>query len=72
MRIARPAGGAGGPIELTTERVVLETGAQRLTTDAPVAIVQGANRINAVGLTAELGRERIRLEHRVRGTYVVR
>lgn len=72
VRVARPAGGAGGPIELTTEQVTLDTSVQRLETDAPVLIVQGANRVTAVGLVADLGRERITLKQRVRGVYAAR
>jgi LPS export ABC transporter protein LptC len=72
VRIARPAGGAGGAIELTTERVTLDTRVQRLETDAPVRIAQGANLVTAVGLVADLTDERITLKHRVRGSYAAR
>ena len=72
VRIGRPAGGAGGAIELTTERVTLDTRAQRLETDAPVRIVQGGNQVTAVGLIADLASERITLKHRVRGSYASR
>jgi lipopolysaccharide export system protein LptC len=69
VRIGRPAGGAGGAIELTTDHVVLNTRAQLLETDAAVEIVHGANRVTAVGLSADLGRDHITLRNRVRGTY---
>lgn len=72
VRIARPAGGTGGAIELTTERITLDTRAQRLETDSPVQIVQGLNRISAVGLIADLTNERITLKHRVRSSYASR
>lgn len=72
VRIARPAGAAGGAIELTTDRVRVDTRAQRLDTDAPVTIVHGANRVTAVGLAADLARDHITLKSRVRGTYAAR
>jgi len=72
VRIARPAGRAGSAVELTTDHVALDTRAQRLTTDAPVQIVDGANRFTAVGLVADLATERITLKDRVRGSYVAR
>jgi lipopolysaccharide export system protein LptC len=72
VRIARPAGGGGGAIELTTDHVVLDTQAQSLETEAPVLIVAGANRVTATGLTADLIHDRITLRSRVRGTYAAR
>lgn len=72
VRIARPAGAGGGAIELETERVVIDTRVQRLATDAAVTIAQGANRVTAVGLEADLRGDRITLKQRVRGTYGAR
>ena len=72
VRIGRPGGGAGGAILLTTDHVELDTRTQLLSTEAPVEIVHGANRVTAVGLLADLGRDHITLQSRVRGTYAAR
>lgn len=72
VRIGHPAGGAGGAILLTTDHIELDTRAQLLTTEAPVEIVHGTNRVTAVGLLADLGRDHITLKSRVRGTYAAR
>jgi lipopolysaccharide export system protein LptC len=71
VRVSRPRA-AGGGLELDTERLVLATRGQRLTTDAPVALREGGSHMTAIGLDADLRAERIRFPKQVRGTYALR
>lgn len=52
---------------IEAESLELEPNRQRASTSGPVSFVIGENRIDAVGLTADLRNERISLESRVSG-----
>lgn len=73
VKITRPADPAqGGEIELTTEHAELDTRVERISSDDPVVMTHGNNRVSATGLLADLRAERITLRSQVRGTYAVR
>ena len=66
--VLRRETGSDGPV-LTTERLNIAADGDLVETDAPV-VLQSANwHFSAGGLRAELGRERIELFNRVRGTH---
>jgi LPS export ABC transporter protein LptC len=66
--VLRPDAASRGPV-LTTERLSIAAGGDLVETDAPV-VLQSANwHFSAGGMRAELGRERIELFNRVRGTH---
>ena len=52
-----------------TERLVLDTSAQRATTDAPVTLAFGEYSLAATGLQADLRAETLRLESGVNGRF---
>ena len=81
VRIARPRADAksdarpdanDGAVELRSERVTLDTSAQRIETAEAVEMLQGGNRTTAVGLVADLGADRITFKSHVRSSYVMR
>jgi LPS export ABC transporter protein LptC len=64
----RRSAASDGPV-LTTERLNIAAGGDLVETDAPVVLRSANWHFSAGGLRAELGRERIELFNRVRGTY---
>lgn len=66
--VVRPGAASQGPV-LTTGRLNIAAAGDLMETDAPV-VLQSANwHFTAGGLRAELGRQRIQLFNRVRGTH---
>ena len=67
--VLRPGGDAADGTTVSTERLRIVGQGERVETDAPVVIQSGSWRISAGGLRADLGRQRMELVTRVRGTH---
>jgi lipopolysaccharide export system protein LptC len=61
------APGGAGPIEFTSEWLAVDTQAERMHTDRPVTLVQGAHRFDADGLDYDHARDELVLSGPVHG-----
>lgn len=71
VQVKRSEPETGNWIELTTREVQIEVTPQTATTDQPVSIFDGFNRVDAIGLELDMKTKTYKLKQKVRANYAV-
>jgi len=71
VQVRRSEPETGNWVELTTREVKIEVTPQTATTDQPVRIFDGFNRVDAIGLELDMKTKTYSLKQQVRATYAV-
>ena len=71
VKVKRNEPEGGSWVELTTREVKIDVTPQTATTDHPVSIFDGFNRVDAIGLELDMKTKTYKLKQQVRATYAV-